>query len=182
MTAPITKRMLRSSGFTLVELVITIAILSIALLAVAQSLQFSAQYGADALWQTKAVELVQAYADEIQTKRFDQNTPVGGVPACGTASAASCSTVLASEGSEARGSGSNSFNDVDDYNGLNESPPLDSQGNSRTDYQGYRVKADVSYAGSALGLASNSDAKLITITVTPPGQTPLVFNVYRGNY
>lgn len=182
MTVPVIKRLSRSDGFTLVELVITIAILSIALLAVAKSLQFSAQYGADTLWHTKTVELVQAYADEIQTKRFDHNSPVGGVPACGTASAASCSAVMASEGSEARGGGSNSFNDVDDYNGLNESPPLDSQGNSRTDYQGYRVETAVSYAGSALGLASNDDAKLISITVTPPGQTPLVFNVYRGNY
>ncbi|MEH6649050.1 MAG: prepilin-type N-terminal cleavage/methylation domain-containing protein [Motiliproteus sp.] len=182
MTAPVTRQLSTSAGFTLIELVITIAVLSIALLTMAQSLKFSAEYGADTLWQTKAIELVQAYADEIQTKRFDHNSPVGGVPACGTASAANCSGVLGSESGESRGGGSNNFNDVDDYNGLNESPPLDSQGNIRSDYQGYRVEAGVSYAGNALGLASNSDAKLITITVTPSGQTPLVFNVYRGNY
>ena len=49
-------------GFTLIEMVITIAILAIALVTVAQSLQFSAQFGADTLWQTKTVELVQAYS------------------------------------------------------------------------------------------------------------------------
>ncbi len=169
-----------SRGFTLVELVITIAVLSIALLAVAQSLQFSAQFGADTLWQTKTVELVQAYADEIQTKRFDELTPVGGVPACGTASTA-CSSVMGAEG-EVRSGGINSFDDVDDYNGLDENPPIDSQGKPRTEYAGYRVQVDVGYAGIALGLPSDTDAKLIAIRITPPGQQPMPFNVYRGNF
>jgi len=181
--APVIKPCLRAKGFTLVELVITIAVLSIALLAVAQSLQFSAQFGADTLWQTKTVELVQAYADEIQTKRFDENTPVGGVPACDSdASAASCSLTLGADATEQRSGGINDYDDVDDYNDLDKTPPVDSQGNLRTDYAGYRVRVTVSYAGTDLGLPNNSDAKLIAITITPPGQSSLPFSVYRGNF
>lgn len=181
MTAPAIKSAPDSTGFTLVELVVTIAVLSIALLAVAKSLQFSAQYGADTLWQTRTVELVQSYTDEIMTKRFDENSPVGGVPACGAASTACSSAPLGAEG-EQRSGGINSFDDVDDYNGLNESPPVDALGNVRSDYPGYQVQISVSYAGSDLGLANNTDAKRIAIIITPPGQTALPFNVYRSNF
>ncbi|WP_421867643.1 type IV pilus modification PilV family protein [Motiliproteus sp.] len=172
----------RFQGFTLIEMVITISILAIALVAVAQSLQFSAQFGADTLWQTKTVELVQAYSDEIMTKRFDEATPIGGQPPCGTASAASCSATLGSETGEQRTAGVNTFDDVDDYHDLDDQPPLDAQGAVRADYNGYRVEVDVFHAGDEIGLASDTDGKRIQIRVTPPGQRPLVFSVYRGNF
>ncbi len=166
-----------SRGFTLVELVITIAIMAIALLGVAYALQFSARYSADPLWQTKTVELVQAYTDEIFGKRYDELTPVGGTPACDP-----CSTALQSDAGETRQGGVNSFNDLDDYNGIDEQPPRDSLGQDRPEYAGYRVAVTVSYAGTELGLSSNQDAKEVTVTVTPPGQQPLPFSFYRGNF
>lgn len=172
-------------GFTLVELVITIAVLSVALLGVAYSLQYSAQHGADSLWQTKTVELAQAYSDEILTKRFDEQSPVGGIPACGSsASAAACSAILGPEAGEQRGAGVNSYDDVDDYHGLDEMPPVDALGAVRSGYAGYRVEVRVSYAGSDLGLGSNLQAKQIRILVTPPltPATAVPFSVYRGNY
>ncbi|MCW8887347.1 MAG: prepilin-type N-terminal cleavage/methylation domain-containing protein [Motiliproteus sp.] len=167
----------KNKGFSLVELVITIAIMSIALLGVAFSLQFSADRSADPLIQSKTVELVQAYSEEILTKRFDELTPVGGVPACTSCTAA----VSFGADSETRGGGVNTFDDVDDYHGIDE-VPVDAQGNTRSEYQGYRVQIAVSYAGTALGLASDQYAKEITITVTPPTQEPLEFSVYRGNF
>ena len=166
-------------GFTLVELVVTIAIMGIALLGVAYSLQFSAQRSADPLWQSKTIKLVQAYADEILTKRYDELTPVGGVPACTT-----CSATLSTDGSfsaETRGAGVNTFDDVDDYNGLDNKPPIDAAGNIRSEYANYQVQVNVSYAGGDFE-RSNHFAKKIEITVTPPGQQALVFSVYRGNY
>ncbi|WP_158070052.1 prepilin-type N-terminal cleavage/methylation domain-containing protein [Motiliproteus sp. MSK22-1] len=171
---------LSTSGFTLVELVVTIAIMSIALLGVAYSLQFSAQRSADPLWQSKTIKLVQAYLDEILTKRYDELTPIGGVPACSL-----CSSTLGTDGpvgTETRGGGANTFDDVDDYHTLNNKPPIDAAGNLRSEYANYQVEVNVSYAGSALGLSNNHFAKKIEITVTPPGQPPLVFSVYRGNY
>ena len=156
--------------------------LSIALLAVAKSLQFSAQFGADTLWQTKTVELVQAYSDEILTKRYDELTPIGGVPPCTSCSAESSFGSAQDSPSEVRGGGQNRFDDVDDYHGLNDSPPIDAQGNVRADYAGYRVEVSVNYAGLAHGLAVDTDAKQIQITVTPPGQSAVPFSVLRGNF
>ena len=175
-------------GFTLVELVITIAVMSVALLGVAYSLQYSAQHGADTLWQTKTVELAQAYSDEIISKRFDELTPVGGVPSCGSCSAASTFGRGKDDSTEVRGllsgAATNNFDDVDDYHGLDDNPPIDAQGAVRSEYAGYRVQVTVSYAGTELGLIDNHNAKRIQILVTPP-ITPLTavpFSVYRSNY
>ncbi len=166
------------AGFTLVELVVTIAVMAIALLGVAYSLQFSAQHAADPLWQTKTVALVQAYSDEIFTKRYDELTPVGGVPACNPCTLAA---KLGADDAEVRDGGVNSFDDVDDYHGLDEQP-RDAQGALRPAYAGYRMMVTVTYAGAALGLARDESAKQITLTVTPPGQQPLPFSVYRSNF
>ncbi len=174
----------RGRGFTLVELVVSIAVLSIALLAVAKSLAFSAQFAADPLWQTRTVQLAQAYSAEILSQRFDQNSPLGGTAACGTASVA-CSSALGPDAGERRSGGTNSFNDVDDYHGLNDSPPVDSQGRARSDYNGYRVEVDVRYADADFGLSGDAEdngAKHIEIRITAPGQPAVPFSVYLGNY
>ncbi|MEH6470157.1 MAG: prepilin-type N-terminal cleavage/methylation domain-containing protein [Halopseudomonas sp.] len=173
-----------SQGFTLIELIITIVVLSVALLGVAHSLQYSAQHGSDTLWQTQTVELVQAYSDEILTKKFDHNTPLGGFPACNTPSNPGCTNALGPEAGEQRSGGINSFDDVDDYHGLDDSPPVDAQGSIRSEYSGFRVQVSVSYAGTDLGLADNLNGKLIHIVITPPYSqtTSLPFSVYRGNY
>ncbi|MFT6915234.1 MAG: MSHA pilin protein MshD [Motiliproteus sp.] len=174
-----------SGGFTLVELIITIVILSISMLGMAYSLQFNVSHSGDSLWQTKTVALVQAYSDEILSKRYDHNTPLGGLPACDSPSAEPCSNTLGPESGEQRGDGNNTYSDVDDYHGLNEMPPLDAMGVIRSGYEGYRVKVSVSYAsGAELDLNSDRQAKLIQISVTPPfsKERPVEFSLYRGNY
>ena len=176
------------AGFTLVELVITIAVLSVALLGVAYSLQYSAQHGSDTLWQTKTVELAQAYSDEILSKRYDELTPVGGAPLCGSCSLTSSFGSGQDAIEEVRGLylsvATNNFDDVDDYHLLDNNPPIDAQGAERSEYAGFRVQVSVSYAGTDLGLDSNENAKLIRIVITPPitPLTPVPFSFYRSNY
>ncbi len=193
MTVPVTKLAIPASavkgsaGFTLVELVISIAVLSVALLGVAYSLQYSARHGADSLWQTKTVELAQAYSDEILSKRFDERTPLGGIPPCNPCSASAAFGSAQDAVDEVRGLyltvATNNFDDVDDYHLLDDSPPLDAQGAERSGYAGFRVQVWVSYAGADLGLGAN-DAKLIRMLITPPitPVTAVPFSVYRSNY
>ena len=149
----------KSCGATLVELVLTIVIMSIALTSLAMTVSFSASHSADSMIQVKVVELGQAYLEEILSKRFDENSPVGGIPECYPGGAV-CG--LIGTDSEVRAE----YDDVDDYHGLDESPPRDSLGNVRNDYVGYRVQVDVSYMSAAqlttYSLDDVTDAKLIT--------------------
>ncbi len=168
------------SGVTLVETIIAIAILAIALVPLTLSYSFSASHSADAMIEVRVVELGQAYIEEILSKRFDENSAVGGVPAC-SASTTVCGAIGAEPG-ETR----SIFDDVDDYDGLDEQPPRDSMGNARTGYDGFRVEIAVAYANAAevasYGLDSTTDLKRILVRVHPPVGVATEFEVYRGNF
>jgi MSHA pilin protein MshD len=169
----------RSAGFTLVELVVTLMVISIAVLGISQALAFALSRQSDGLWQARAVALAQAYVEEIMARRYDEAAPVGGVPPCAPGAAA-CSSI----GPD--GESRDAFDDVDDYHGLDEQPPRDATGQPRTGYAGWRAQVAVRYLDAAqvaaLGADHPSDGKLVTVTVSPPGQTPLSFSVLRGNY
>jgi MSHA pilin protein MshD len=153
---------------------ITIVIMSIALVAIASVISTSVSRSVDPLIQHKAVLLAQAYFDEILTKRFAENTPVGGVPA--DTSASVCT--VGSEPGESR----RKYDDVDDYDSLDEMPPRLQTDINLNDYADYRVQVSVICSGLALGLASNADAKVVTLTVDPPVIASITFTAYRGNF
>lgn len=162
------------SGFSLVETILTIVIISISLVVLVSAWGQSARQSADPFWHAKAAYLGQAYIEEILTKRYDENTPVGGQPAC---TSTSCSAILGADTGETRAV----FDDVDDYHGLNESPSENALGLVRPEYNNYQVEVSISYAGNELGVSA-STMKRINVTVTPPGESPQQFVVYRGNY
>ena len=170
----------RSRGFTLVELVVTMLIISIAGLGVMYSLGLGVRHQSDALWQAKAVALAESYMEEILARRYDEQSPLGGVPPCATVVA--CSGPGAFSDGETRAE----FDDVDDYNGLIEQPPRDAYGNPRPDYDSYRVAVAVAYPDAAriasLGLDTGFDAKLITVTVSTPEGGAMTFSAVRGNF
>lgn len=168
------------TGATLVELVIAIAILAVAIVPLTMTLSFSASHSADSMIEVKVIELGQAYIEEIVSKRYDDNTTQGGSPPCALAG-----TPCGSIGPEA-GENRTSFDDVDDYDGLVEQPPLDSLGVPRIGYERFNVAVAVAYATAAevvsYGLDSSADAKKIQISVSPPSGTTVVFDTYRANF
>ena len=168
-------------GFTLIELVVTMLIISIAALGVMYSLSLGLRHQSDAIWQPKAVALAESYMEEILGRRYDEQSPSGGAPACSTSTTA-CSPAGAFNDGEARAQ----FDDVDDYDGLIEQPPRDVDGNPRPDYDSYRVAVSVAYATPAqvaqLGLDAATDAKLVTVTVSTPESGPMSFSALRGNF
>jgi MSHA pilin protein MshD len=167
-------------GFTLVELIITMSVISIAVLGITYALSLAFRHQSDGLWQAKSVALAASYLEEIVGRRYDETTPQGGVPPCSPATAA-CSSVMGPEG-ETRAE----FDDVDDYNGVDDFPPLTAQGTPRTEYASFRVQVSVDYVTPAqvaqLALDTTADAKLITVTVLPPDGSPMHFPLLRGNY
>ena len=169
------------TGFTLIELVVVIVVLAVALTGVTLAINQAVQHSPDALVQTRAMELAQTYLDEIFTKRYDENSGQGGLPRCDSSdtNALTCSASLGSE----EGTNRASFDDVDDYDGLNEQPPTSLlDGSNLNNYDSYGVQIAVVYAGSELGFASNRRAKRITINITTPLGNTLPVSVYRVNF
>ncbi len=171
----------RSNGFTLIETIISMVVITIAVLGITGALSFGFKHQSDGLWQAKATALGQAYMEEILSRRYDENTPIGGLPACSPAT-----TPCTPTGSFNDGETRAQFDDVDDYDVVDDAPPVDADGVPRTNYDGYRVQVDVSYANAtqvtALGLASNQDIKIIDVTVTPPNAAPMTFSALRANF
>jgi len=172
-------RLDRGRGFTLVELVVTLLLISVAVLGISYALSFAFSRQSDGLWQAKAVALSESYLEEIMARRFDENSPPGGVPPC-----APTTTPCSPIGPE--GEARSAYDDVDDYHGLDELPPRDADGNLRTGYDGYRVQVEVSYIDAAtvaaLGLDDVTDAKLVRVRVVPPQASALEFPLLRSNY
>ena len=170
----------RQSGFTLVELIVFIVVVGLAVTGVVLVINRTVTQAPEALVRTRALEIAQAYLDEIATKRYDENTGQGGVPRCDSADSGAqpCSNVLGPEGGETRAV----YDDTDDYHGLDDSPPLDAGGNPFPGYADYRVQVSVAYAGTEVGLASDRLAKRVTLIVTTPLGNTIPVSVYRGNF
>ena len=172
-------RLFLQAGVTLVELVISIVILSIAMIALMNAFSVSMGSSADPLWRNKTLKLAQLYLDEILAKNYDDATPVGGLPFVASPSCAS----LGPDG-ETRAE----YNDVDDYHDPVAKAPSSLTGSLDTSYDNYRVSITVECAGTFVSAmqnsttVSNAQAKKISVTITPPGQSPLTFAAYRGNF
>jgi MSHA pilin protein MshD len=172
----------RARGFTLVEIVVALVIVSIAAAAVMQALSFGLQRQSDPLWQAKAVALGEAYLDEVLARRYDTASPPGGVPPCSPL-ATPCSDGASFGGDPADRA---QFESVSDYHGLVDEPPRDAEGNVRAGYESFRVEIAVRYVDTderdALGLDDVTDAKHVEVRVTDRGTPTLVFSAYRGNF
>ena len=86
---------LYQSGVSLLELIVFIVVVSIALGALFSVFNHSMVNSVDPIVRVRAMECAQAKLDEIMARKFDENTPSGGVPACGRAEtgASGCSGI-----------------------------------------------------------------------------------------
>ena len=158
------------TGATLVELVITIVIISVAIAGVVGAFALITGRSADPLNQTRAVKLAQLYMDEILTQKYDDQTPQGGFPKFSGA----CS--IGPEGSEGRAT----FVDVDDYDGLTGAPST-ATGSALIGYSGFSISITVTCAGTEVGLPAD-EAKRIDLDITAPGNQTFSFTAYRANF
>ncbi len=111
--------------------------------------------------------LAEALMEETKSKRWDEGNSVNIQEICSSASA-----VLGAEGGESR----STYDDIDDFNGLDNIPPIDSQGVAMSGYPGYRRQASITYVNSAdmnTGVAGPTCYKRIAVTVTSSGEPPI---------
>jgi len=165
----------RQHGATLVELIMTIVIISVAIAGVVGAFSLIAGRSADPLNQTRAVALAQLYMDEILAKQFADASPVGGGEV--GSSNADCASI-GPEGIETR----SSFNDVDDYATLNNAVPQNGEEQGLNGYASFQVSVFVLCDGTNVNLAQDYQAKRINITITDPSGNNFLFSAYRGNF
>jgi MSHA pilin protein MshD len=194
-------------GFTLIETIVGIVVLSIAFSIFTSLIYPLANQSAKQVHQIKAAELGQSMINEILAKAFDDNSDMsGGIYRCGEDQnndgeikaedgEAECTKeiemgVEESESDELEKR--DEFDDVDDYHGLsyNDSSNMESslgKGDPLNDiYVGYQINVQVindsDYDGNHDEDDNEYTAKLITVTITTPQDFDFVFAVYRANF
>jgi MSHA pilin protein MshD len=183
----------KQAGFTLIEIIVGIVVLSITYAVLTTLIYPLASQSAAQVHQIRAAELGQSMINEILGKAFDENSDMsGGEDRCGELSAAPC-TISSALGVDTADDGFDEeradFNDVDDYDSIDfDDEILNSQGGSLSDiYTGFSMNVtviyDSDYNGSYdAGVDDEKTAKLITITVRSPQDDDYIFSVYRVNF
>jgi MSHA pilin protein MshD len=146
----------RQRGVTLIEVVVAIVIVAMAATAILGAMASITMRGAETMVRQQAVAVAEAYLEEIllQPVAF----PGGVVP---TARA--------------------SFNDEDQYNGLNDAGARDQFGNAIANLSGYTVSVAVTQTTALTGIAA-AQARQINVTVTDPNGITLRLTGYRANF
>ena len=176
--------MINQKGFSLIELVAGMTVLALAYSYMSAVMFKQFENSVDPLFKVRSAELGQAYMEEVIGKRFDEES--GPSDRCGDGANPAC-TLASALGSEA-GESRTTYDDVDDYHGLDTNTsggPKDSLGVARPDFEKYRVQITVVYDNNYDGTSeTNTDAKakLIKITVTDPRSDQVHYAAYRGNY
>jgi len=165
------------NGYSLIELIITIVVTSIVMIIFYSIFAKNQLRSVTPVMQVKAAELGQAYLEEISLKRFDENSPIGNSVPCNQTASLLCGPIATEEGLANR----SLFDDVDDYDGISDSPPVDALGNVRPGFSSFTVNVAVSYAGADFALSAQ-DLKLIEVTVISPEGDNFIFSQYKGNF
>ena len=147
-------------GFTLVDLILVIIIVAIAIppmLALFIQVVSGSTFGVTV---SRANALASTLREEIQSKKWDHNDP--------------WSVILGPETGDSRAT----YTDVDDFNGLDESPPRDSQGAilntvppTPAGFTGFRQQVSVCYVAETdfdTCIGGPTYYKQVTVTVTGP--------------
>ena len=146
-------------GLTLIELIVSMVIISIALGGVLMVMNFTTSHSADPMIQHQAVAIAEAYMEEILLQRYE-NPDVGY-----------------------EGVARKSFDDVDDYKKLPvDDPAKDQEGNAIVALNAYLVNVTVGDPADFGPSGNTVKAKKITVRVTRGAEVSLVLVGYRTDY
>ena len=143
------------TAFTLIEIIVTIVVLSVAATAIMSMFTNTIRTSADPMIRQQALSIAEAYMEEILSKSFDDPN--------------------ADETGETRGS----FDDVDDYDGLVDVGAVDETGAAIPVLADYTVSVTVTSGASLNGI---TDALRIRVSVDHTVLDPIVIHGYRTDY
>ncbi|CAH8211348.1 type IV pilus modification PilV family protein [Vibrio aestuarianus] len=181
----------RTTGFTLIEMIIVITLIAIAMTGITAALYPRSQQSAEQVLAVKAAELGRAVLDEVMGRAFDENSdPNGGVPECvlvATTGRKTC-TLPIELGRDAGENANTLYNDVDDFDGLTGSVKDVLGADISADYQRYNVEIKVFYEQNNGGVMTGQDAatitdyKRISVVIIDPSGNRYPFAATRGNF
>jgi len=145
-----------SRGFTLIELVISMVVVSIALGGVLMVMNYTVQHSADPMLQHQAVAIAEAYLEEAMLRSFADPDGIDGETA------------------------RDLLDDVDDYDGLSNVGALDQEGTAIAGLEDYSISVTV--VNTAFNGISAANCKKVTVTVTHPSGINLTLSGHRTNY
>ncbi|HTT08836.1 MAG TPA: type II secretion system protein [Gammaproteobacteria bacterium] len=166
-------------GLTLIELVSSILILIIAVGGVMLAVNTTVSRSADPMIEEQAAAIAQSYLEEVLLKPFCDPDVTSNCPTACTASACSSASCSAAEGSRAL------YDDVCDYNGLNDNGARDQNGTAIIGLGNYTINVTVASAGVTFnGLNSNNGQVVrVDVKVTHPALTGArTVTGYKTNY
>lgn len=147
----------KQQGVSLIELVISIVILSIAVVGVLSALGTIAGRSADPMIREQSIAIAEAYLEEISLTQFAATGSCPAVPGSG---------------------GRANFSHVCHYNGLADAIAVDQNGNT---IAGYSVIVAVNNSGNLGGLAAAVTLR-IDVNVTGPTNETFSLSGYRTDY
>jgi len=170
----------RQTGFTLVETVIVIVLVGIMMAGITALFMNNVSNSHRPYLRQKALAVANAFMDEILRKQWNEATPLGGD--CVNTASGSCPAgpVVIAIGTD--GESRATYDDIDDYHGLNQSPPQDSSGTDMPDYTGYTVNISVVQPGINWNSVPAADVRLITVSVTSSSNETVSVSAYRVNF
>ncbi len=156
------RRRAAQAGISLIELVMFIVIVSIGVVGILSVMNVTTKSSADPMIRKQALAIAESLLEEINLKDF--SNPAGGFSGAST----QANRPL--------------FDDIGDYDGFVTTGifPVDG-GPAIVGLNAYSVSVTVA-ATAALSSIAATDAKLITVTVTGPGNTVVALDGYRTNY
>lgn len=152
---------MRQSAFTLIEVIVTIIVLSIAATALISVFTSTVRGSADPLVQQQATTIAEAYLEEILLRAFDD--PQGG-----------------ETGTDEGEAGRAEYDDVKDYRSLAAGPPADQTGVPIAALAAYTVTVGVT--NNALNGLPPADSLRIDVSVDHPAVSPIALSAYRTRY
>ena len=161
-----------NTGFTLLEVLITVVVLSIAATSIMGVYVNSVRTSADPMIQQQAVSIAEAYMEEILLKQFCHNPDPNPLVHC----------TLETSGAEA-GEVRSTYNDIRDYNDLGTTSVQDQNGNAVAGLTAYSVTVVVGGRALAGGSTIPSSAAMrIDVTVSHPAIDPITISGFRTDY
>ena len=148
----------RFQGVTLIELVISIVIISIAVVGILSLFMGTSKTSADPMVRAQSLAIAQSYLEEIMMQPYSTDGAT---------------------------SGRANYNEVDDYNAITAGSSIEDQfGQAIVALSAYSAEVNVALCTAACGSALNSvSAKKITVTISHSGLgTSLPLIAYRTDY